>query len=418
MQRANLRSRALRFLLIGVCIILFMAGNVIASSKIVLKLAYPGWDSKAQEEAVTSLIAEFEKQNPDIGIEIISIPWGVMHQKLTVSLRAGDAPDVGYIIVRWLQEFQAAGFLADITQNVSTLDRADWLASTWVPATVGGRVYAVCDRVDPYMIYYNTDLFQKAGIRSFPDTLQEFIQVGQKLTGGGVYGFGLVGAKHATLIGQFMNYLYAFNGNFISQDGTRATINDEAGVAALQFYTDILRRYRFAPPSAVSDSRNEVRQLFMTGQVAMMLDGPWATGTFKEMAPRLNWTVGKIPWVEGKTRRSVLSAWYYTIFSGSRHKEQAWRFISFMLRPENMAKGVVTLPVRKSASRSARFATAEWAPWFDALQYAEPEPSTKHFNDIADITGDAIQEILLNRKTVKQAADDAAARINRLLAER
>jgi len=401
----------------GISLVFFM--GVMASSafaqKVSLKMVYPGWDSKKQEEAVTSNLADFSKENPNIAVELINIPWPVMHQKLIVSLRSGDAPDLGYLIVRWLQELQAAGFLSDITSKVATLDKADWVASTWEPATSGGKTYAVCDRVDPYVVYYSKDLFRKAEIKEFPSTTKDFIGVAQKLTTGGVYGFGLVGAKHATLPGQFMNFLYAHNGNFLSPDGKMAILNNEAGVAAMEFYTDMLKKYKIAPPSAASDSRNEVRQLFMTGQAAMMIDGPWATGTFRDMAPKLSWGVGKVPMVPGKERRSVLSAWYYTVFSGSKHKEETWKLISFLLKPENMAKGVVTLPARKTASKTPRFSIAEWAPFFDAAQYAAPEPSTKYFNEIADITGDAIQEILLDRKDAKKAADDAAVRINALL---
>jgi multiple sugar transport system substrate-binding protein len=405
-------------MLVGVVLVATLAvgaGSGFGAPPVVLKMAYPGWDSKAQEEAVTSLLREFERQNPGIRVEVVSIPWPVMYQKLMVSLRSGDAPDLGYVIVRWLRELQALRFLADLTPQVNTLAKGDWNQATWDPATVGGRLYAIADRVDPYMIFYNRDLFERAGIRTFPDTMDEFLAAAKRLTGRGVYGFGLVGAKHATLIGQFMNFLYAFNGNFLAPDGTRATINDEAGVAAFEFYTDLLRKHGVAQPSAPADSRNEVRQLFMTGQVAMMIDGPWATGTFREMAPRLNWGVGKIPQVVGKERRSVLSAWYYVIFDKSPHKVEAWKLVSFMLRPNNMSKGVVTLPARRTAERSERFSAPEWAPWLDAAKYARPEPSTKYFNDIADITGDAIQEILLNRKTPRQAADDAAARITQLL---
>jgi multiple sugar transport system substrate-binding protein len=412
-----MENRRWQKILIWVFFFIFIGAAIspALAQKVTLKMVYPGWDSKKQEEAVTSLMADFSKENPNIAVEIISIPWPVMHQKLIVSLRSGDVPDIGYLIVRFLEELQAAGFLADLTPKIGTLNKGDWVASTWEPATVGGKVYAVCDRVDPYVVYYNKDFFEKAGIKSFPSTTGDFIDVAQKLTKGGLYGYGLVGAKHPTLPGQIMNFFYNHHANFLSADGKKAILNSEAGVAALEFYTNMAKKYKIAQPSAASDSRNEVRQLFMTGQVAMMIDGPWATGTFRDMAPKLNWGVGKIPQVPGKDRRSVLSAWYYTVFSGSKHKEEAWKLVDFLLRPENMAKGVVTLPVRQTAAKMPRFATPEWAPFFDAAQYAAPEPSTRYFNEIMDFTGEAIQEILLDRKTPKKAADDAAARIGALL---
>lgn len=394
---------------------LLLAGSALAQPKTTLKMVYPGWDSKAQEEAVRGIIADFQKQNPDIAVEIINIPFALMHDKLIVSLRSGDAPDLGYILVRWMRELQQAGFLADMTAQVNTLDKADWVKSTWDPVTAGGKIHGVADRVDPWMMFYNKDLFAKAGITEFPSTMDEFVAAAQKLTKDKTYGFGLVGAKHGTLMGQYLNFLYAFHGNLLTPDGKQAAVNDANGVAALQFYTDMHTKYKIAPPSAPGDSRNEVRQLFFTEQVAMMVDGPWATGTFREMAPKLNWGVGKIPQVAGKTRRSPLSAWYYTTFASSKKQEAAWKLIAFMLRPENEARGVVTLPAQGRAAKLPRFAGPEWAPWLDAARFADPEPSTEHYNAIADIMGDAIQEVLHGKKAVKAAADDAAARVNRLI---
>jgi ABC-type glycerol-3-phosphate transport system substrate-binding protein len=49
-------------------------------------------------------------------------------------------------------------------------------------------------------------------------------------------------------------------------------------VATFQFYGDLLVKHKVVQPSAIGNSHNDVRQLFMTHQVAMMIDGPWARG--------------------------------------------------------------------------------------------------------------------------------------------
>lgn len=108
-----------------------------------LKITYPGWDSKEQEREVTAIFAAYEKQNPGVKIELISTPFPVMKQKLVVSLRSGDAPDLGYLDGRWLPELQAAGFLADVTAQANALDRKDWYPAAWEPATIDGKVYGI-----------------------------------------------------------------------------------------------------------------------------------------------------------------------------------------------------------------------------------------------------------------------------------
>jgi multiple sugar transport system substrate-binding protein len=178
-----------------------------------IKIAYPGWDTKEQEIEVTGIFADWEKQNPGVKVEIISIPFPVMKQKLVVSLRSGDAPDMGYVDGRWLQEMQAAGFLTDITDYSNSLDKKDFFELPWKTATVGGKVYAVPDRIDPWMFYYNVDMFKAAGVKDFPKTMDELVEACKKITvAGKQYGYGMVGANDATFIGRFLNILYAFPG--------------------------------------------------------------------------------------------------------------------------------------------------------------------------------------------------------------
>jgi multiple sugar transport system substrate-binding protein len=380
-----------------------------------IKIAYPGWDSKEQEKEVTGIFAEYEKQNPDVKIEIISIPFPVMKQKLVVSLRSGDAPDMGYVGGRWLQEMQAAGFLMDLTDFAATLDRNDFYKEPFKAATVDNRVYGIPDRVDPWMFFYNVDMFKQAGVAEFPKTMDGLVAATKKLTKPGQYGFGMVGANDATLIGRFLNILYAFHGDFLTPDGKQAAINQPGGVAALQFYGDLLNKWKVAQPSAMGNSNKDVRQLLLTNQVAMMLDGPWAGGTLRQMNPNLNWSVGQVPRVEGQEPRFVMSSWYYVVFSPSKVKEESLKFAAYCLKPENMARSVVTIPGRKSAAAMPRFQTPEWKPWVAAAPYGAPLPITEKFSEIADIVGVAVQEVLSQRKTAQEAADDAAVQIDKVV---
>lgn len=400
-----------------VCAAALAAGlaSTAAYADTVIRIAYPGWDSAAQEKAVTGLFRAYEEKNPGVSIELVSIPFPVMKQQLVVALRSGDAPDVGYIDGRWIPEMQAAGFVTDVTARVDDLDRADWYDGPWMASTIGGNIYGVPDRIDPWMIYYNKDLFEAAGVDGCPATMSKLVEDGKKLTRDGVYAWGLIGANDATLIGRYLNFLYAFGGGFLSEDGTRAIVNDEAGVAALKFYTDLLNEHGIAQPSAVGNSHGDVRQLFMTGQVAMFIDGPWARGTLAEMAPNINWSVCQIPAADGKESRFTTTSWYYTIFEPSQNKDQVWDFVRFMTEADNMAEGVVTLPARKSASQTERFRAADFEPWIAALPYGEPFPITDQFSQIAEIVGNAVQEVLAKQKSAQEAADDAAAQIDDLL---
>jgi multiple sugar transport system substrate-binding protein len=389
-----------------------------AQTPVTLKIAYPAWDTKAQEAAVTGIFAEYEKQNPGVKIELISLPFPVLRQRLVVSARAGDPPDVAYVDGRWVPEMAAPGLLADITDSAARLDRGDWYAEPWRGATLNGRIYAVPDRIDPWLVYYNTDLFQKAGIAAFPKTMDELAEAAVKIThtGSGVYGWGLIGAKDASLISRYINFLYAHHGDLLTPDGKKSAFAQPESVAALRFYTDLLVKHKAAQPSAMANGLNDVNQLFMTGRAGMIIDGPWRQGTLREQAPTLNFALAQLPPAAGKTPRYLTSSWYYTLFKGGRNQDAAFRFVEFLLRPENMAKSVVTLPGRKSAARDPRFATAAYKPWVDAIPNAVPFTVTDKFTEIADVVGDAVQQVLGGRADADKAAAEASRRIDAIVA--
>ena len=387
-----------------------------AQTPVTIKIAYPAWDTSAQQAAVTGIFADYEKQNPGVKIELISLPFPALRQRLVVSARAGDPPDVAYMDGRWVPEMAAPGLLADITPNIGKLDRADWFVEPWRGATWGGRTYAIPDRIDPWMVYYNTELFQKAGIATFPKTMDELAAAAVKITGGGVYGWGLIGAKDASLISRYINFLYAFHGDLLTPDGKKSAFGQPESVAALRFYTDLLVKYKAAQPSAMANGLNDVNQLFMTGRAGMIIDGPWRQGSLLEQAPNLKWAVAQLPPVAGKAPRYLTSSWYYALFKGGRNQAETFKFVEFLLKPENMAKSVVTLPARKSASRDPRFATPAYKPWVEAIPNAVPFTVTDKFTEIADVVGDAVQQVLGGRADADKAAAEASRKIDSIVA--
>ena len=122
--------------------------------------------------------------------------------------------------------------------------------------------------------------------------------------------------------------------------------------------------------------------------------------------------VAQVPPAAGKSPRYLTSSWYYTLFKGGKNQEAAFKFVDFLVKPENMARSVVTLPARKSAARDPRFATPEYKPWVEAIPAAVPFTVTDKFTEIADVVGDAVQQVLGGRADADKAAADASKKID------
>ena len=131
--------------------------------QVTIKLA--NWDTSTQP-AVTQLVEAFEAANPDIKVEIIDVPSADYTTKLSVMLNGGSDVDAFYIKdADTMIGLAQKGQLADLTPYIEAdgIDLADFngLAENF---NVDGKQYAMPARTDYYIMYYNKDVFDAAGV--------------------------------------------------------------------------------------------------------------------------------------------------------------------------------------------------------------------------------------------------------------
>ncbi len=141
-----------------------------------------------EKVAIEGMVAEFEKRNPDIDVEAIQLPYEEYLARITAMEKQGQTPDVGYFpslqAPLWAQE----GKILDLTDLIQT----DPLLSSALPETRyyygNGRIAGLNTAVEVSLLFYNKDLFDKAGVPYPPAdpakawTWTEFVDAAQKLT--------------------------------------------------------------------------------------------------------------------------------------------------------------------------------------------------------------------------------------------
>ena len=78
---------------------LFMSGQVWAETTLQLVEVIT---SPARTEHLKGMIAQFEETNPDIKVEVTSLPWGQAFEKLATMVQGGQIPDVVEMPDRWM----------------------------------------------------------------------------------------------------------------------------------------------------------------------------------------------------------------------------------------------------------------------------------------------------------------------------
>lgn len=230
-----------------------------------------------------------------------------------------------------------------------------------------GLVYGLPLSVDTLAMYYNRDLFNNAGISQPPQFWnKEFLQDVKKLTKqdpkGGIVqaGVALGGGNNINRFNDILSVLMMQNGA-VMMDRNQVTFNVvplvsrdnnyNPGLEALRFYTD------FANPTKESYTWNDELpnslEMFMSGNLAIMFSYSYDLPTIKAQAPKLNFSVAKLPQIEGAPPTNVNFAnyWVEVVSKKSEHQNEAWDFIQFMVK-EEQAKSYLEKTKRPTALRS------------------------------------------------------------------
>ncbi|GBC74944.1 hypothetical protein HRbin06_00252 [archaeon HR06] len=150
----------------------------------------------------------------------------------------------------------------------------------------------------------------------------------------------------------------------------------------------------------------------------MVLAGGWQQDTFNANAPQMNWGVGYLPVPKkGMKPKGCFGGWNLVIYKGSKYKDIAWEYIKLLVR-EDVNYNVASLtPAVKSAAIDFLKKNRKGADiYFDTLVNAKARPLIPQYPQISEIQINAYQAAILGQKTPKQALDDAAMEMDRILA--
>ncbi len=223
-------------------------------------------------DGVKSALPEFTKAT-GISVMIEELGTDAMSNKIAVEFNA-KSPTLDVVYVRPLNEtklFGLNGWAADMHPYVdkdAAFDVKDFVDATILSLTFEGRLLGIPTTTEHQILYYRKDVLAKAGL-AVPKTLDEMMAVAAKIhdPANGFYAMVNRGKKNI-LITQFSSYLHSYGGSF--NEGDKALIDTPQAIAAMKFYTDLLRNY--GPPGITNFSWPEAAALMAQGKAGMFTD--------------------------------------------------------------------------------------------------------------------------------------------------
>ena len=232
------------------------------------------------------------------------------------------------------------------------------------------KLYAVPYDTDVRLLYYNRELFREAGLDPDrpPKTWSELREFSQLLTkrrpDGRLEQIGAVPSWGNTEL-----YLYCWQkgGEFLSEDGTRVTLDDPRNVEALTWIRDYVRDYGIEQLLTLQTGFGaESQNPLITGRVAMMVYDVGTLTMLERYGADLDWAAAPPPYADDGVPATWSGGFSLVMPKGGRHPEGAWQFARFILQDESqryMATSSNKLPALRSAERtpsSSPVPTGDW----------------------------------------------------------
>lgn len=366
--------------------------------------------SQFQQEAVDRFMAE----NPDIAINVTTIPYPEYQQRLLTAVQGGNAPDIATLDQIWVAAFAEAGAVADLTDHAaaSGLTRDQFFPGAWDSAAYNDGLYGIPFNVDVWQFsFYNQDLLDAAGIDPASITTFEGLRAAaEALTDrdAGTFGVGLFGHRGEDTVVVVNSFIFSNGGAVLNADGSCA-LNEPAAVEAMAYLQDLAQ---FAPAGILNASSGSMRELFLNGSLAIEFWPALEQPTLQ--ASDINWGFVNGTAPEGMTAVGTFGGWNLAVFESSDHQEAAWRFIEFMVR-EDVNGDVVDLIPANVAAAEAFLAENRVGPdaIMEHLGNANPRPLSARYLEVADIQMTLYQDVF-SGADVQAAADEACEDIDRL----
>lgn len=375
---------------------------------------------------IKSVIQDFEKAYPWITVKYEAVDWDTLHEKFTVEVSSGDAPDIATLDMTWIPTFASNGLLMNLS-DVSGGDMngspiTDQYTSGGVDAmTYDSNIVTMLFDFDVYALFYRTDIFEQKGVE-VPTTWDEWTaaaeQIAEDTDGDGKCDKYCYQMSADTF--HWSQFLFQNGGSILNADGTQAAFNSPEGVQALEYYKSFLDDGTGIYWGASAGDRQAGLK---DGRIGMFTDGPYYMGIMKSGAPELSgeWGVALAPF--SQQPGSYLGGTGLSIPVGAQHPAEAWDFISFMLRPENATKiftiagaapGLTAALQSKEVDQPDKYFTDQnTLPVFlDAMSTATHFPYVSQWDSIQSLIDTGIESALLGKQTPQEALDDTAAKVN------
>ncbi len=407
-------------------VVLFLLAPAYAQAKV--EIEYWQYFYESKKLLVDDLIKEFEAENPDIKVKHQTFPYDSFIQKIATTVPAGRGPDVVTLYYGWFPTWISSGYLQPLPEDKISYEEIE---NEFFPmvrsAKFGGKYYGIPTAVRTLALFWNKDLFKKAGLdpEKPPTTWEEFVEYAKATTekdaDGKIqvagYAFNPLGQDHHWIRECLMRQNNVVP---ISEDSKTFLWNSSPeGYEAWEWYVDLVKKHGIGDLAFFPD---DPFPPFSIGRAAMLVDGSFRLAKLRKAMEENGLNAGVAVLPAHKSPATFASYWVHGITKNAKDEklEASIKFLKFLTGEKAMKawlERVGELPARKALLDDPAITENSFIrPFVEQLPYAH---STFFIDEKANRQAlqEAVEAVLLKDDDPKAALDAAVEKVNAVRSE-
>ncbi|MDP3283122.1 MAG: ABC transporter substrate-binding protein [Desulfobacterales bacterium] len=419
------------FLFLVVVLPFFCTAMATQAATVTLNMYYPVAVGGPITKTIDGMIAEFERENPDIKVNAVYAGnYDDTRVKALAALKANQPVQLSVLFSIDVFELMEQDAIVPFDEIAVSPDDKKWIAgfypSLMENSHAKGKTWGIPFQRSTIVMYYNKDAFREAGLdpEKPPATWTEMAAVAGKLTkkdaSGNVTRWGVQIPSTGYPYWMFQALAMQNGEVLMNESGNKTYFDKPAVIEALQYWRDLAVKHKVMPEGTTD--WGTLRQKFLEGATAMM----WHTTgnlTAVRQDAKFNFGVSMLP--AGKRRGSPTGGGNFYIFKKATPEERkaSLKFIKFMTSPEltarwSIATGYVATRPDAYETATLKKYVAEFpaaAVARDQFKYATAEFSTYENARVKKFLDDALQNVLTGGKSAGDALKGAQDQADRTL---
>ncbi|WP_457965183.1 sugar ABC transporter substrate-binding protein [Arthrobacter sp. D1-29] len=385
------------------------------------ELRFAMWN-QAQSEVMKTIVADFNKTNPNIKVNVEVTPFDNYWTKLQTEASSGNQPDVFWMNGPNFQLYASNGQLEPLDDVIdgNKIDPANYPESLNKLYSYEDKQYGVPKDFDTVGLWYNKKIFDQAG-ETYPadnwtweDYKSTAKRISDKLKDQGIYGTAIrAGDAQMT----YYNSIPQAGGFVISEDQKKSGYDDPNTIKGLKLFADLMADGSAPTAQQLTDTRGD--KWFASGRAAMIWGASFEAPVFSAIKDDIQ----VVPLPRDSKQATVIHGLAHVISANSKSKAAAKTFLAYLgskEASETWSKSGTVIPSFKGSQDAYLASNPQWnlQVFLDAAEnYAVPYPVSKNTAEWNKLEKDILSGVWTGQKTAEEAGKELAAKMNETLAK-